>query len=185
VIDDSQAEITGYWVTSGYGKPVMGCLYQHDDDARDGTAKAVFEANLPKAGRYEVRLAYVTAGNRATNTPVIGNYSIWAAVGNNFHTPFNFGALVTKDFPRWCAEKLQAWTAERAKAAAQSDKPGLQFADRLKRTGEFSKTLATQTAGEQAGWEQITRTYALMNFVDTVYRVMDAEMRYARFFSGQ
>lgn len=114
-----------------------------------------------------------------------GNYSIWAAVGNNFHTPFNFGALVTRDFSRWREEKLQAWTAERAEAAAQSDKPGLQFADRLERTEEFTRTLATQTAGEQAGWEQITRTYALMSFVDSVYRVMDAEMMYARFFVGE
>ena len=114
-----------------------------------------------------------------------GNYSIWSAVGNNFHTPFNFGALVTRGFPKWCTEKLQTWTGKRAKAAAQSHKLGLQFADRLKRAEEFSKTLATQTAGEQSDWEQITRTYALMNFVDTVYRVMDAEIAYAQFFSEQ
>ena len=114
-----------------------------------------------------------------------GNYSIWSAVGNDFHTPFNFGALVTSGFPSWSAEKLQTWTGKRAKAAAQSHKLGLQFADRLKRTEEFSKTLATLTAGEEAGWEQITRTYALMNFVDTVYRVMDAELEYAQFFSEQ
>jgi len=114
-----------------------------------------------------------------------GNYSTWAAVGNNYHNPFGFGALATKDFSRWRQEKLQGWDEIRKKAAEGADKYGLAFADRLARTGEFSKAIPGTSGSDKLDWETVTRVYTLMNFVDTVYRVMDAEMSYARFFTGK
>lgn len=113
------------------------------------------------------------------------NYSTWSAVGNNFHNPFAFGALVTKDFSQWRKEKLQEWTAARKNAGAQADKPGLMFADRLEQTDKFIRNFPPITDGEKLDWAKITRVYALMNFVDAVYRGMTAEMMYARFFAGE
>ena len=113
-----------------------------------------------------------------------GNYSTWAAVGKNYHNPFAFGALVTKEFARWRAEKLQARATAREKLTAQPDRSGLMFGERLARAHAFTQTLPKTPDGEAFGWETITRVYALMNFVDAVYHAMDAEIRYARFFAG-
>jgi len=111
-----------------------------------------------------------------------GNYSTWAAVGNNYHNPFNFGALVTKEFPQWRREKIELWDAMRKKAAEQADRPGLRFTERLEKTEKFTRTFAAQENGEKLDWATATRIYALMNFVDSVYRVMDAEILYADYF---
>ena len=112
-----------------------------------------------------------------------GNYSTWSAVGNNFHNPFAFGALVTKDFPGWRQEKLQGWGDARQKASAQADRLGLAFTDRLERTERFARTLPAKAEGEKLDWETVTRVFAQMNFADAVYRAMDAEIVYARYFA--
>ena len=112
-----------------------------------------------------------------------GNYATWAAVGNNFHNPFAFGAMVTKDFPRWRREKNQEWTAVRKKLSEQADTPGLNFRERLERTKEFSAALPAPADETQMDWQAITRSYALMNFVDAAYRAMGAESLYARLFA--
>ncbi len=111
-----------------------------------------------------------------------GNYAIWAAVGNNFHTPFNFGSLVTKDFTQWRGERMQAWDIMRKKAADQDGMHGLNFTERLEKSGNFAGTLSEQKNGKTADWTTVTRTYALMNFVDSVYRSIDAEITYAGYF---
>lgn len=112
-----------------------------------------------------------------------GNYATWAAVGNNYHTPFNFGALVTRDFAAWRQEKLAGWEVLRKKAAAGAETYGLAFADRLERAAAFAQALPAPADGKTPGWETITSVYAQMNFVDAVYRGMDAEMAYARLFA--
>ena len=71
VIDDSKAKLTGEWTASASQGEWVGSGYQHDGGAGDGKATARFEAKLPKAGKYEVRLAYSAYANRATNVPVI------------------------------------------------------------------------------------------------------------------
>jgi len=111
-----------------------------------------------------------------------GNYATWAPVGNDFHNPFAFGALVTKDFGAWRAEKLQGWEAMRQKAAAGAKQYGLAFANRIERTAAYARALPAQAPGKTLDWETITRIYAQMHFVDSVYRGMDAELMYARFF---
>ena len=70
VVDDSLATLTGAWTTAAATKPFVGAGYQHDGDAAKGTKTARFVATLPNAGHYEVRLAYTTNANRATNVPV-------------------------------------------------------------------------------------------------------------------
>jgi len=69
VVDDSQATLTGAWTTAATTKPFVGDGYQHDANAAKGK-KARFVATLPKAGHYEVRLAYTVNANRASNVPV-------------------------------------------------------------------------------------------------------------------
>lgn len=41
-----------------------------DENKRDGQSRAGFTTMLPKSGRYRVAVAYASANNRATNTPV-------------------------------------------------------------------------------------------------------------------
>ncbi len=69
VLDDEAATYTGDWTGSSFGDPIDGTSH-HDGNAGKGTKVARFEATLPKAGTYEVRLAYTPAPNRAANVPV-------------------------------------------------------------------------------------------------------------------
>lgn len=69
VVDDADAQFTGAWTASSSSGGVDG-FYHHDGDESKGTKTARFEARVPKSGKYEVRLAYATAPNRATNAPV-------------------------------------------------------------------------------------------------------------------
>ena len=70
VVDDADAKLGGHWSDSIAGKSFVGASYQHAGKGDAETKTATFETKLPKAGRYEVRLACPPNGNRATNTPV-------------------------------------------------------------------------------------------------------------------
>ena len=70
VVDDAAAKLTGTWKESRVNAPFVGGGYRHEDHTHDGHATARFETKLPKAGRYEVRLAYPPNANRASNVPV-------------------------------------------------------------------------------------------------------------------
>jgi hypothetical protein len=70
VVDDAQASFTGEWGTSAANSPFVDAGYRHDGNSGKGEKSARFEAKLPVAGRYEVRLVYAPASNRATNVPV-------------------------------------------------------------------------------------------------------------------
>ncbi len=70
VVDDAEAKLTGQWTESSSVRPWVGTGYRHDSNARDGKATARFETRLPRAGRYEVRLAYTPNDNRASKIPV-------------------------------------------------------------------------------------------------------------------
>ena len=69
VVDDSAATLSGAWAASTLNQGIHHG-YQHDGDARDGKATAVFTTELPKPGTYEVQVAYTTNQNRASNVPV-------------------------------------------------------------------------------------------------------------------
>lgn len=67
--DDEAATYTGEWTASNFGNPIEGSS-RHDANDGKGTKTARFELTVPKAGVYEVRLAYTAAANRATNVPI-------------------------------------------------------------------------------------------------------------------
>lgn len=70
VIDDSEAEFVGDWTESQTTSGFLGTGYRHDSNREQGKKEARFILRVPKAGRYDVRLAYTALGNRATNVPV-------------------------------------------------------------------------------------------------------------------
>jgi hypothetical protein len=70
VVDDVQADRKGFEAKSSAVGPYVGDGYRHDGGTRDGKQSATYTPDLPKAGKYEVRLAYSPNANRATNVPV-------------------------------------------------------------------------------------------------------------------
>lgn len=70
VVDDSRAKRVGEWQHSQYSGRYIGDGYLHDQDNQKGQKTLTFQPELPKTGRYEVRLAYVPGSNRATKVPV-------------------------------------------------------------------------------------------------------------------
>ena len=70
VVDDLQATLTGHWASSTASPRFVGTSYLHDANRQDGKATARFTAQLPRAGRYEVRVAYTPNANRASNVTV-------------------------------------------------------------------------------------------------------------------
>lgn len=69
VVDDADAVFQGEWTASSSSGGVDG-FYRHDGNEAKGTKIARFDVKAPKSGKYEVRFAYATAPNRATNVPV-------------------------------------------------------------------------------------------------------------------
>jgi hypothetical protein len=69
-VDDEQADRTGFEAKSSAVGPFVGTGYRHDGGTKDGKQSATYTPNLPKAGKYEVRLSYSPNPNRATNVPV-------------------------------------------------------------------------------------------------------------------
>lgn len=70
VVDETAAELVGDWQYSTHTPPYVGLGYIHDMKAGKGSKSVTFTPDLPKAGRYEVRLAHCYNVRRATNTPV-------------------------------------------------------------------------------------------------------------------
>ncbi|MCI0461933.1 MAG: DUF1553 domain-containing protein [Gemmataceae bacterium] len=70
VLDDAQAKVVGTWRHSKFSGNYIGQGYLYDDRARKEDKTLTFVPDFPKAGFYEVRLAYVPHENRATNVPV-------------------------------------------------------------------------------------------------------------------
>ncbi|MDB4537532.1 FAD-dependent oxidoreductase [Akkermansiaceae bacterium] len=70
IVDDTQAKLTGDWKKTILLQGIHQG-YLHDNDARDGQAKATFTADLPAPGKYEVQLSWSANPNRASNAPVI------------------------------------------------------------------------------------------------------------------
>ena len=67
VADDSEAKFTGKW-TKGEGLPHYGIGYHY---AGKGANTARFTLNVPKAGRYELRVHFSSHENRSPNALVI------------------------------------------------------------------------------------------------------------------
>ena len=71
VLDDGDAERTGFSNVGNSVSPFLGAGYLHDGDAEKGSQTARFTPDLPKAGLYRVSMLYSAANNRATNVPVL------------------------------------------------------------------------------------------------------------------
>ena len=70
IVDDSEAELTGF---ESEGHTTGGFVergYRHDSDSLKGEQKAKFTPALPKAGNYSVAISYGALANRASNVPV-------------------------------------------------------------------------------------------------------------------
>ncbi len=70
VLDDAQAELKGPWSRSSNFKPHIGTGYLHDDARGDGLSCAIFRFKAPKAGKYDLRMAYSAHETRAKNVQV-------------------------------------------------------------------------------------------------------------------
>jgi len=70
VLDDDAAERKGFDGVSSAMSPHVGGGYRHDGGTDRGKQSATYSPDLPEKGRYEVRISYAPASNRATNVPV-------------------------------------------------------------------------------------------------------------------
>jgi cytochrome c553 len=70
VVDNLDAEVIGNWSKSMGATNYVNKNYLQDGNADKGKRKVRFHPQIPKAGTYEIRLAYTPNINRATNIPV-------------------------------------------------------------------------------------------------------------------
>ncbi len=70
VLDDDAAKYTGAWKVSDKLTPLVGSAYRHDDRAKKSAAVAKFTPEIPTDGKYEVRLLYLHASNRAQKAQI-------------------------------------------------------------------------------------------------------------------
>ncbi|MFN3165536.1 MAG: FAD-dependent oxidoreductase [Phycisphaeraceae bacterium] len=71
VLDDAEAGLVGRWSKSTHFKPFVGDGYVHDERQGDGRSFATFSFTAPKAGRYDVLMAYSPHPTRASNVRVL------------------------------------------------------------------------------------------------------------------
>jgi len=65
VVDDTEAQKVGFWKPSTHFGPFIGASYVSDQNEAKGEKTITFTPKLPKAGRYEVRVAFNAGPNRA------------------------------------------------------------------------------------------------------------------------
>lgn len=70
VVDETAATLVGTWQYSTHTPPYVGLGYLHDLKEGKGKKSVTFTPDLPREGRYEVRLAHCYNVRRPTNTPV-------------------------------------------------------------------------------------------------------------------
>jgi hypothetical protein len=71
VIDEQDADRSGHWTASSAQPPYASIGYHHDGNGHKGESSVRYTAELPKAGRYELRIAYSPWDNRASNVPIV------------------------------------------------------------------------------------------------------------------
>lgn len=73
VVDDEAARYEGEWISSSSALRFIDFGYRHDGESSSAlpeVKRAIFEAVLPAAGAYEVRVSYPANPNRARRVPV-------------------------------------------------------------------------------------------------------------------
>lgn len=70
VVDEADARQVGDWKQSKSVPPYIGAGYVHDSNEGKGTKTITFSPHIPRTARYEVRFAYTSLADRASNVPV-------------------------------------------------------------------------------------------------------------------
>ncbi|QDT10964.1 FAD-dependent oxidoreductase [Planctomycetes bacterium K23_9] len=70
VLDDSDAKKSGLWRSSHSVHPFVGEEYLHDNGDKQTLSKVTWTVDVPKPGKYEVRISYTANRNRSTKVPV-------------------------------------------------------------------------------------------------------------------
>ncbi|MCA9082289.1 MAG: DUF1553 domain-containing protein, partial [Planctomycetaceae bacterium] len=70
VVDDTAANLKGFWKNSSLSPSYIGAGYIHDDKADKGQKSVTFTPDLPQAGEYEVRISYTANNGRDRAVPV-------------------------------------------------------------------------------------------------------------------
>jgi hypothetical protein len=70
VLDETDAVLTGKWQYSTHTPPYVGIGYLHDQKSEKGKKSVTWAPDIPKAGKYEVRISHCYNSRRSTNTPV-------------------------------------------------------------------------------------------------------------------
>ena len=96
VLDDDAAEYTGAWKVGEKLTPLVGFSYRHDDPATKSGAVAKFTPEIPADGKYEVRLLYIHAANRAQKVAI----TIRSAEGEKVVTQNQRVACLENGIPR-------------------------------------------------------------------------------------
>jgi FAD dependent oxidoreductase len=75
LVDDLQATLIGEWTNSKTVWPWVGQSYRTDGNENKGARSASFEAQLPKPGKYEVRVSSSPYTNRASNAQIVVHHA--------------------------------------------------------------------------------------------------------------
>ncbi len=70
VLDDTKAKKVGNWTVSKFSNFYIGSGYLHDDNKNKGELTLSFTPDFPKAGKYEVLVAYQAGTTRSNNVPI-------------------------------------------------------------------------------------------------------------------
>ena len=109
------------------------------------------------------------------------NYSTWSAVGFFFHNPFAFGRVVMSDWGTWARASEAAWKIQADEITRRAPAAGLEVGERLARLQQVAAR--TQATGPPpASWEDLTRTYGRVQFVNNGYRALLHEIDYLTMF---
>ena len=102
VADDASAEREGFDSVSTSIGPFVELGYRHDSNTAQGRQSIRYKLQVPKAGRYEVRLSWTAHSNRATNVPVTVTHAAGKSIVriNQRKKPSDgaFGSVGTFDF---------------------------------------------------------------------------------------
>jgi hypothetical protein len=96
VLDDDAADYTGAWKMADKLPSLVGASYRHDDRAKKSDAWAKFTPEIPADGKYEVRLLYIHASNRAQKAQI----TIHSADGEKVVTQNQREACLEDGIPR-------------------------------------------------------------------------------------
>ena len=70
VLDDTQAELVGEWLSSTTIRPYLGESYIHDQASGKGEKSVKFTFRVKKPGEYQLLVAYSANGNREAKVPI-------------------------------------------------------------------------------------------------------------------